>query len=102
MHAGARGGSSPPYRIFETRRFLRDLSALGEAAEARIRAKLREYVYPVLRENPRFGSNIKRLKNWEPPTWRYRIGDWRFFYDIDDERGIVFMTVADHRRQTYR
>ncbi len=58
--------------------------------------------YPALRNNPRRGPNIKRLKNWEPPTWRYRVGDWRFFYEIDDRRRLVFMTAADHRKQAYR
>jgi mRNA interferase RelE/StbE len=99
MHASGAGAS---YRIFETRQFLRDLSRLGPAAEKRLAAKLREQVYPVLRENPHFGPKIKRLKNWEPPTWRYRVGDWRFFYEIDEARHVVFMTVADHRREAYR
>lgn len=101
MHEGDAGGSST-YSIFETRQFLRDLGRLGPAAEKRLEAKLRLHVYPVLRKDPRFGPNIKRLKNWEPPTWRYRAGEWRFFYEIDEERRIVFMTVADHRKEAYR
>ena len=102
MRTGAKGGSSPPFRIFETRQFLKDLVRLGPAGEQRMEAKLREQVYPVLRENPNFGPNIKRLKNWQPPAWRYRVGDWRFFYEVDGDRGIVFMTVADHRSRAYR
>jgi mRNA interferase RelE/StbE len=78
------------------------LARLGPAAEKRIEAKLRDYVYPLLRENPYFGPNIKRLKNWTPPTWRYRVGEWRFFYEVDDEERIVFMIAADHRKQAYR
>jgi len=102
MPENAKAGSSPPYRIFETQQFSKDLARLGPAAEKRIEAKLRHYVYPLLRENPYFGPNIKRLKNWEPPTWRYRVGEWRFFYEIDDEERIVFMIAADHRKQAYR
>jgi mRNA interferase RelE/StbE len=101
MHASDAGGSSA-YRIFETRQFLRDLAGLGPAAEKRLAAKLRQHVYPVLRENPHFGPKIKRLKNWEPPTWRYRVGDWGFFYEIDEQDRVVSMTAADHRRQAYR
>ena len=99
MHASAAGGL---YRIFETRQFLRDLGRLGPAAQKRLEAKLRQHVYPILRDNPHLGPNIKRLKNWEPPTWRYRVGDWRFFYEIDEAQRLVFMTAADHRRQAYR
>jgi hypothetical protein len=28
-------------------------------------------------ENPYLGPAVKRLENWDPPTWRYRVGDWR-------------------------
>ncbi len=93
---------SEPYRIFETRQFLRDLAELGSPAQKRLEAKLREHVYPILRANPHTGPNIRRLKNREPPTWRYRVGDWRFFYEIDETRRMVLMTVADHRKQAYR
>lgn len=102
MRAAAGGGSSRLFKIFETRRFVKDLARLGSAGEGRMEAKLRDFVYPILRDNPYFGPNIKRLKNWEPPAWRYRIGDWRFFYETDDERRVVFMTAADHRSEAYR
>jgi mRNA interferase RelE/StbE len=100
MRRSERAGSFQLFRIFETRRFLRDLASLGEVAQERIAAKLRNYVYPTLCHNPYSGPNIKRLKNWDPPTWRYRVGDWRFFYEIDEQR-IVFMITADHRREAY-
>lgn len=102
MPESAGGGSPKPFRIFETRQFLTDLAGLGPAAAKRLAAKLRESLYPVLRENPFFGPNIKRLRGWDPPTWRYRVGDWRFFYEIDETKRIVFMTAADHRKRAYR
>jgi mRNA-degrading endonuclease RelE of RelBE toxin-antitoxin system len=30
------------------------------------------------------------------------VGEWRFFYEVDDEERIVFMVAADHRKQAYR
>jgi mRNA interferase RelE/StbE len=102
MPKGEEAGSFPAFRIFETRSFLTDLARLGGVAQSRLEAKLRDYVYPILRQTPHSGSNIKRLKNWAPPTWRYRVGDWRFFYEIDEKRCIVFMTAADHRKEAYR
>jgi len=42
------------------------------------------------------------LRDWGPPTWRIRIGSWRVFYEIDDEKQIVFLTAADHRKDAYR
>lgn len=93
---------SPGYSVFETRQFLRDLARLGPAAKRRLEAKLREHVYLALRQSPHFGPNIKQLRNWEPPTWRYRVGDWRFFYEINERHRLVLMTAADHRREAYR
>lgn len=101
MPAPEKAGS-PGYKIFETRQFLRDLARLGPGVERRLEGKLRSYVYPALRSIPQFGPNIKRLRNWEPPAWRYRVGDWRFFYEIDERKRVVSMLAADHRREAYR
>jgi mRNA interferase RelE/StbE len=95
-------GLSPPFRIFETRQFSKGLANFGPAVRARLEAKLFDYVYPTLRQNPYLGPNIKRLKNWEPPTWRYGVGDWRFFYEVDETKKTVFLIAADHRKQAYR
>ena len=102
MPKGEKAGSFQAFRIFETRSFAADLAGLGVVSQRRLEAKLREYVYPILRQTPHSGSNINRLKNWDPPTWRYRAGDWRFFYEIDEKQRIVFMTAADHRKEAYR
>lgn len=89
------------YRIFETEQFQSDLrSNLGSHAE-KIIAKLRNDVYPQLRQQPFFGRNIKKLKGYRPETWRYRIGMYRFFYEIDDCRKIVFMLAAATRQNSY-
>jgi len=42
------------------------------------------YVDPI-------GKNIKKLVNYKPDTWRYRISSYRFFYEINDQSKIVFM-----------
>jgi mRNA interferase RelE/StbE len=102
MPKSAKAGSFQPFNTFETRSLLADLSGIGSAAQRRLEAKLRDYAYPILRQTPHSSSNIKRLKNWDPPTWRYRVGDWRFFYEIDERQRIVFMTAADHRKEAYR
>ena len=91
----------PKYRIFETEQFQKDLKILSRSAFPKIEIKLKGYVYTQLAEEPRFGLNVKKLKSYLPPTWRYRIGDWRFFYEIDDEPKIVFMTAIHHRGRAY-
>lgn len=64
-------------------------------------ARLLGDVYPQLRAQPFFGRNIKKLKGYKPETWRYRIGGFRFFYEIDDSRRIVFMIAVDTRQKSY-
>ncbi|MBI2889619.1 MAG: type II toxin-antitoxin system RelE/ParE family toxin [Nitrospirae bacterium] len=90
------------FRIFETRTFRQDLEEIRKSGLPRLIEKLQEYVYPQLRKDPRYGPNIKRLINWEPPTWRCRVGSWRFFYEVDEKNRIVYMTAADHRSRAYR
>ena len=89
------------FKIFETDQFIEDLSADFKGRGEKIREKLLNYVYPQLRESPYFGKNIKKLKNYNPDTWRYRIGDYRFFYEIDEKESIVYMTAADARKDSY-
>lgn len=89
------------YRIFETDQFIEDLSQDFEGQGDRIRKKLSELVYPQLRENPYLGKNIKKLKNYKPDTWRYRIGKYRFFYEIDEKDRMIYMTTADARKDSY-
>ena len=89
------------FRVFETAQFLDDLEKISAARREKISSKLRGLVYPQLREQPYFGTNIKKLKGFKPETWRYRIGSYRFFYIIDDKEKIVFMVAADTRQQSY-
>ena len=93
---------SPKYRIFETERFINDLKLLARGGRGLLEEKLEEYVYPQLRIEPHYGQNIRKLRNWAPDTWRYRIGDWRFFYIINEEIHIVYMIAVSHRKDAYR
>jgi len=90
------------YRIFETEGFCDDLLKDFGGRQRKIKAKLRNYVYPQLRVQPHLGNNIRKLKEYSPETWRYRIGEYRFFYQIDEEEKIIFMVAAEHRKQAYR
>ena len=89
------------FRIFETNQFLKDLEQDFSGQQERIKTKLVNYVYPQLKQNPYFGKNIKKLVNYNPDTWRYRVSSYRFFYEIDDQNKIVFMISADNRQNAY-
>ena len=89
------------FRIFEAARFQKDLQQDLSGRQARIQRKLTTHVYPQLHLNPHGGANIKKLRDAVPDTWRYRIGDYRFFYTIDERQRLVFMLAADHRGRAY-
>lgn len=89
------------YRVFETENFHNNLEKIRMAGSKTIQKKLESYVYPQLRQEPHFGSNIKKLRDFTPETWRYRIGDWRFFYEINEDDYIVYMVAAHHRKEAY-
>ena len=83
-------------------KIVKDLKEITLSFRETIEDKLQDHVYQQLRQQPFFGPNIKKLKAWKPDTWRYKVGSWRFFYEIDNEKKIVFMIAAEHRSRAYR
>lgn len=49
----------PKYKIAETETFEKKINTLKYKF---LYKKIKEYIYPILRENPYFGPNIKKLK----------------------------------------
>lgn len=64
--------------------------------------KINDVVYPQLRSNPYFGANIKKLKGEFEGFYRYRIGNYRLFYLIDDKKIFVFVIDLKHRKDAYK
>ena len=87
--------------MFDTDQFARDLKEIARAGHQDIVRKLRTVVYPQFRQHPHFGTHIRKLKTYTPDTWRYRIGAWRFFYEIDENERTVFLIAAAHRGSAY-
>lgn len=91
--------SSNRFRIAESDGFRKQLKK--NPGLKRIYKKLTEFVYPLLRENPYYGPNIKRLReNWSD-YYRYRLGDYRLFYTIDEDEIVVVVVTIAHRKSVY-
>lgn len=90
------------YRIFETNEFTRALTKLSDTNVSFIQKKLASYVYPQIRKEPCFGKNIKKLRDYDPDTWRYRLGKFRMFYTVDHEERIIYILTIDFRKDAYR
>ncbi len=91
----------PDYRLFETDRFLADLEEVGSNLRKKIYLKIKNHTYPQIKSNPHYGKNIKKLVNYDPPTWRYRIGDYRLFYEIDEKDKIIYVIGIEIRHKAY-
>ena len=89
------------YKIFETDNFLKILDKIKGKNRSFIENKLLTKVYPQLKTQPYYGNNIKKLKNYIPETWRYRIGDFRLFYEIEDNTKIVNVIATSTRESAY-
>jgi mRNA interferase RelE/StbE len=58
-----------------------------------------------LKENPYPGSNKDEIKGYQEITYRLRVGNYRVFYEIDEEQKIVFVTeilTAEQAHKKYR
>jgi len=54
-----------------------------------------------LEDDPRSGNNVKRLTGPLSGLHRYRVGDARVVYRIDEEAKRVAVLVIAHRRDVY-
>ena len=89
------------YKVFIAVEYDKQLKKLPKNDQALITKKMQEYIIPQLKSEPHFGSNIKKLRNYDPPTWRYRIGKYRIFYEIDDEGQEVDILTISPRKDAY-
>ncbi len=89
------------YRIFLTKEFDRGLERISSRDRISIEKKIKEYMAPQLKLEPHYGANIKKLKGYDPETWRYRIGHYRIFYLIDEINNDVQLISIDQRKDAY-
>ena len=87
------------FKIAETETFEKKIKT---AKYKSLYNKIKDYVYPILRKNPHFGPNIKKLKGNYKELYCYRMGDYRLFYKIVKEKIIVFIIDIETSKDAYR
>jgi mRNA interferase RelE/StbE len=83
------------YRVELTSGAQRDLSPLPAGVLERVRDRFKD-----LSENPRL-PGAKKLKGGSGYL-RFRVGDYRIIYEVDDATRLVTITRVLHRRDAYR
>ena len=64
-----------------------------------IRQQREENVYPP--QGRAIRRNVKKLRGYEPDTWRYRIGKFRLFYVVDRTESDFYMLTINLRCEAY-
>ncbi len=89
------------YKIFETNEFLKKIGKISNRDKLFIERKLLQHIYPQLREESHYGNNIKKLIDYKPEIWRYRISKYRLFYVIDESEKTIYALSIDLRKDAY-
>lgn len=77
-----------------------EAQAFYAAADKPLARKLAR-CFEQLEQEPRRHNNIKRLKGKFAGLSRFRVGDWRVIYRIEDARTRVFVLSIANRREIY-
>lgn len=86
------------FTIAETKTFT---NAMQHQKYAELYPKIKRTVYPQLKQNPFFGPHIKKLKGSLSHLYRFRIGKYRLFYEIDKSNVIVYILDIRDRKDAY-
>ncbi len=85
------------FSIAETKNFEKVKTKLDK----KLYKKIKNIIYPQLKTNPFYGTNIKKLKGDLEGYYRYRLGNYRLFYLIENEKVLVIVVDFLHRQKAY-
>jgi mRNA interferase RelE/StbE len=77
-----------------------EAQAFFAAADRPLARKLSR-CFAELEREPRRHNNIKRLTGKYSRLSRYRVGDWRVIFRIDDGANLVLVLSIANRREVY-
>jgi mRNA interferase RelE/StbE len=78
----------------------RDARRFFERADASLQRRL-DRCFDRLKIEPRDAGNIKPLTGNLGGYYRYRVGDYRVIYRVDEPRQAVFVWKIAHRSEAY-
>ena len=90
---------SDKYKIAETENYSKKINS---KKYNHLYRKIFEDIYPLLINNPFFGGNIKKLKGEYKDVYRFRIGNYRLFYKIDEQKSLIVIIDIEKRQDAYK
>jgi mRNA interferase RelE/StbE len=85
------------YELFLTREAERSYQRADPALARRLNR-----CFDQLQQNPNEHPNIKRLRESLAGYFRYRVGDWRVIYSVDEDKQQITVLSIVHRSKAYR
>lgn len=98
MALPSKRGAAKRWQVEISRTAERQITKLDRKPQQAILRFLRERVAGV--DDPRLAG--KALHGDRKGLWRYRVGDYRLICEIQDERVVVVVLEAAHRKEVYR
>lgn len=89
---------SGKFKIAETDNYLKSIEKINDS---KLYSKIKTLVYPAIIDNPFYGQNIKKLKGKFDNIYRFRIGKYRMFYTISENKGLIFIIEIVRRKDAY-
>ena len=86
------------FKIAETENYIKKMNSIKYKD---LYHKIFEDIYPILRNNPFFGVNIKKLKGDYKNIYRFRIGNYKLFYKIEEQESLIFIFDIESRQDAY-
>ena len=90
---------SDKFRIAETESYSKKINS---KKYSHLYQKIFDDVYPMIKNNPFFGASIKKLKGEYKDIYRFRIGDYRLFYKVEEKESIIFIIDIEKRQDAYK
>jgi mRNA interferase RelE/StbE len=81
------------YKIILTNRAIKDLHAIDKTEQRKIGIRIKEYS-----SDPQ--KYARKLINPKIGTYRFRIGDYRIVFDLEEDRMIILR--IGHRKDIYK
>ena len=83
------------FKIAETENFSKKIKSKKYEA---LYSKIFDNVYPLIKSNPFFGINIKKLKGECSDLYRFGIRHYKLFYMVDEKKLTIFVIDIENKQ----
>lgn len=91
-----------PWKIEYKEEVIKDFSKVGKSTANKLYKRLDKLIYKINEENIHPKQILKPLVGNLSGLWKYRIGDYRLVFDIEEDKLILLLLHVGHRSSVYK